>query len=83
MASTKTSVTSSQIGVAIEAFLTGMRREFISRHGPEAECRVPIWSQMTKEDRGVLVRSMRSALTAAMDEDTISRFRERAREAAE
>ncbi|MFZ3181905.1 MAG: hypothetical protein WA156_17265 [Methylocystis silviterrae] len=65
-----------QIGVAVAAFLAAMRREFIKRNGVDVECRVPKWSEMSVEDRGVLVRSMRQALAAPYNEEALRRFRE-------
>lgn len=66
--------------VAAQSFLAAMTREFYIRH-PDAEaCRVPTWESMSKADRAVLLRAMRSALKAAFDEKAISRFREKARE---
>lgn len=72
-----TSPTTEQVTLAIEAFLMGMRREFIARHGPEAECRVPVWRALSSADKAVLVRAMRAALTAANDPDLVAELRRR------
>lgn len=74
-----TELSARQIATAVDAFLMAMRREFIARHGAEAECRVPNWASMSPADRAVLVRAMRAALTAADDAAAIARFSETAK----
>lgn len=59
------SPTDNQVIIACQAFLMAMVRESIKRNPNAAEHSVPAWDRMSATDRGVIMRSMKVALTGA------------------